>query len=383
MSKFYVQGSAIQVFEDDAVTLYDDLPVNMYYLRVNPKTGLYLEKTGAISVPDDIFGSVEKHADMIIDTFDSKPGNMGVLLSGTKGTGKTCTSKLVAKKMLAKGCPVIMVTTGINTYALAEFFQKINTKSMILFDEFDKQYGKQEKSSDDDDDIIAAAGTNQNGLLSLLDGIQSAKQLFMFVCNELEEVNEYLFNRPSRIYYHIKYKGLDEDVIRSYCEKYLNNKDYIEDILKVRYVVNDLSFDILQAIVEESNRYNMPPSATLEFLNVTPSEESRSYEIHFVNIKTGESYDTKRDIDVFYKKRCTHINLPSRMNTEYKKPKKGKKGAEDDDDRGDWFLSDYFQFKQEYITSMEDGNIIYEMDDWKAEATRIDEAEFDYRKMAF
>lgn len=382
MSKFYVQGSAIQVFEDDAVTLYDDLPVNMYYLRVNPKTGLYLEKTGAISVPEDIFGSVEKHADMIIDTFDSKPGNMGVLLSGTKGTGKTCTSKLVAKRMLAEGCPVIMVTSGINTYALAEFFQKINTKSMILFDEFDKQYGKGEKEakrslrlSNEDSEDEGGGLINQNGLLSLLDGIQSAKQLFMFVCNELDNVNEYLFNRPSRIYYHIKYRGLDETVVREYCEKYLENKEHIDDVIKIKYIVSDLSFDILKAVVEECNRYKLSPAESLEFLNITPANNDITYDIHVLNVKTGATWTTKRTVNVFAAKNHSYSCLPNRMGTNFVK--------NDADDNSNWYDDEYVHFRPDLITKMDEGIITYEENDYRTTLTPIEHDEFDYRKMAF
>ena len=39
-------------------------------------------------------------------------------------------------------------------------------------------------------------------MLSLFDGLDNGKKLFVITCNEVERLNAYLLNRPGRFHYH-------------------------------------------------------------------------------------------------------------------------------------------------------------------------------------
>lgn len=313
MSKFFVSGSSVNIVSDEDIIIKNDLPVGTYYVKASPG-GLYLSKTFDMEVPEKIYGHAEADARKIVQTFNDKKQNMGVLLSGLKGTGKTCTAKLVSKLMMAQGMPTIIVADTYNTYALAQFLQRVQTSCMIMFDEFDKLYGEKinsstRKATESEDDMEKPS---QDGLLGLLDGVQSVNHLCMFMCNKKSMVNEYLINRPSRIYYHFQFKGLTEDVIRDYAEKNLIDQAHTEGVVKIRNLVFDLSFDILKSIVEEVNRYGVEPSEAIKVLNIVPATDPRKYDISMINTETGQKYDTDTFCSLF-NTQGIRVEIPVRL----------------------------------------------------------------------
>ena len=313
MSKFFVSGSSVNVMSDEDIIIKNELPIGTYYVKES-MTGLFLSKTFDLDAPTKIYGNAEADADRIVNTFNDKKQSMGVLLSGLKGTGKTCTAKLVSKRMLEQGHPTIIIANAYNTYALAQFLQRIQTSCMIMFDEFDKLYGEETRSgraslktSDED-----AAKPTQDGLLGLLDGVQSVNHLCMFMCNDKSKVNEYLINRPSRIYYHFQFKGLSEEVVSDYASKNLVDTSRVDAVVKLRNLVFDLSFDILKSVVEEVNRYGIDPSDALKTLNVVPATDLRSYNVSMLNPETGQTYETDVYCNLF-DMQGIRVNIPTRL----------------------------------------------------------------------
>lgn len=280
MSQFYVDGTSVHVFNDKDMTMLDALPVGTYQLAQNPVSGaLYLEIINDVALPQQVYGNIGNHADRIMDTFLSKGTNMGVLLSGLKGTGKTFTAKLLMEKAREQGMPTVLVTRNFNAYSLADFFRRLDTRCVVLIDEFEKLY-----SAANEDD----KGASQNGLLSLMDGVQgSAAQLYVLICNESNRVNQYMLNRPSRLYYHFRYDALDVDTVRAYCEARLNNKNNIQSVLHLRNIVREFSFDILQCIVEEMNRYDTSAEDALQYLNIIPTNTAEMYDVTVLQKSTG------------------------------------------------------------------------------------------------
>ena len=82
-------------------------------------------------------------------------------------------------------------------------------------------------------------------------------------------------NRPGRVYYAIDFKGLTPDFIEEYCNANLKDPTLTKQILTVSAMFDALNFDMLQALVEESNRYPQPVLELLKVLNVKPTFAGR------------------------------------------------------------------------------------------------------------
>ena len=130
----------------------------------------------------------------------------------------------------------------------------------LIFDEFGKMYPTNKRISD--------GGASQEDLLMLMDGVDKTKRLIILSENDMYSINEFMINRPSRIYYHFKYTKLDEDSIRGYCEDHNIPETITLDIIEVSRQSTIFSFDILQAIVEEYNRFGESVDTAIDCLNI-------------------------------------------------------------------------------------------------------------------
>lgn len=267
---YIVKGNTVLVLAEGALNMKDELPLNTYLLKFNTMTGeLYLEQCSDMEVNKKVYGRMPDYVDRIFNTFQTRSGNTGILLSGEKGSGKTFLVKNLSKKMKGAGYSTIIVNERFDPTQMSKFFQNIVEPVLIIFDEFEKIYS----DSDDDDDICVNGSSpkSQSGLLSLLDGVFTTRKLFAFTCNNLYKISDMLKNRPGRIFYHIKFAGLEEQAIKEYCDENLNNKEFLPQIIGISKLISNFTFDMLQAIVEESNRYNEKPIECLKLLNIEPS----------------------------------------------------------------------------------------------------------------
>lgn len=254
MAKLYKNGNTLRVGNIDST--YAKLPVGVYNLNVD-NAGYYLTKSADFSLPEKIYGDTSV-IDRWLKTYNDKKRNVGVLLSGLKGGGKTVTAKLLAIKA---NKPVITIN---QPYSGQDFFDFITDPILgdcvIFLDEFEKVYCSPKKSDDGND-----------SLLSLLDGPYETHHLFVFTVNETK-INSNLINRPSRILYAKHYEGLNEEEIREIAEDKLVNKKHMDDLLRTAHKIFQLSFDILISIIDEVNRFDEPASKCIEYMNLTPTQ---------------------------------------------------------------------------------------------------------------
>jgi len=153
-----------------------------------------------------IYGIHTEKVKKVLKTFTSFERNLGVILSGDKGIGKSLFAKLVCIEAIGKGYPVIVVDRyipGIDSY-----LNSIEQEVVVLFDEFDKTF-----CNNDNNGI-----SPQTLMLSLFDGISVGKKLFLITCNEIRKLNDYLINRPGRFHYHFRFDYPSYEEIQEYLQ---------------------------------------------------------------------------------------------------------------------------------------------------------------------
>ena len=203
MSHFIQNGNTVKVISEDGINISHTLPPSNYMVQLDKQSGEYfLETIAPFELPKKLYGNVLKNASRIINTYHERTASTGVLLTGEKGSGKTMLAKNISQLLLAQGVSTIVINECWYGDVFNRFVQSIDVPCVIVFDEFEKVY-KTDK---------------QENLLTLLDGVISTKKLFIFTTNDTYRINEHLCNRPGRVFYTIKYTGLEEAFIREYCE---------------------------------------------------------------------------------------------------------------------------------------------------------------------
>ena len=235
-------GAKYNIYPDD-LRSYDQLPSDYYVVRYSEKEGFFLERYNEFKITDaKVYGIHLEKAKKVLDSFEIFNRSLGVILSGDKGIGKSLFSRLLGRKAVEKGIPVIIVDTYWE--GIGSFLDRIQQEVMVLFDEFDKTFSEKDHGN-----------SAQTSMLSLFDGVAQGKKLFVITCNELRGLNDFLVNRPGRFHYHFRFDYPTEEDIREYLSDVLK-KDYSSEINNVidfskRVALN---YDCLRAIAFEINR---------------------------------------------------------------------------------------------------------------------------------
>lgn len=289
--KFSYDNETVNILKFSDETTLDYLKPMVYVLR-SSMFGFYLQmKTTSFEVPKEVFGSVQSRAERVINTFVDREKSTGILFTGDKGSGKTMLTNIICNACIEDlGMPVIIIEDSFSGSGFTNFIENIGS-CVLLFDEFGKTY----KMNSDNG--------NQEDLLSLLDGTSSVKRLNLFTENRETDISEFLLARPGRVYYHFKYKKLEADVIREVCEKNGIDKTMIQSIVDASICAQTFSFDILNAIVEESKRYGEPIQDILKTLNVGIDDNIniKMEAVKAIYVKTGEELKIPLAFNVFRK----------------------------------------------------------------------------------
>lgn len=247
-------GEKFMVYGDDVRT-YKELPAKTYMVGFQPMAGFYLSLHNDLSVKEKIYGSYARKVHKVMNSFKKFDRNMGVILSGPKGVGKSMFARLVAEEGNKNNLPVIIVADAYS--GLGNFISSIQQECIVFFDEFEKIFKIEENNDNPQDE-----------LLSLFDGVDNGKKLYIITCNTTAGLSEYLINRPGRFHYHFVLGTPTESEVREYMEDNLvgEARKYINKIVELSNVMV-FTYDVLRAITFDLNQgYEL--SETLLDLNI-------------------------------------------------------------------------------------------------------------------
>lgn len=250
-------------FTASPIEALEEIPVGNWLLKFNLQKGYFLEKSPEFRMPKKIYGDSEKLAQRYLNTFSERSNNLGILLTGLKGTGKSITAKITCKN---SNLPVILITEPFTGDGFKSFLSNITQPVIVFIDEFEKVYF---------DTAL------QNSFLSILDGIFEGKKMFLFTSNEKKKINEYLINRPGRVHYLKEYNALEEALIHDVVDDNLIIKEHKEELMDVIGILTDVTMDMLISLIGEMNLYEESARESIRLLNLRP--ESKNYDVEVFN----------------------------------------------------------------------------------------------------
>lgn len=266
-------GEKFQVY-GDSLRAYDSIPANTYNVRFDEMTGFYLKVRSKLAVKEKIYGVHPEKAEKVLKTFSMFERNLGVILSGAKGIGKSLFARLLSEKAQDAGYPVLIIDQFIP--GISNYIQSIDQEVVCLFDEFDKTFGDIRPGDNETDP--------QASLLSMFDGTADGKKLFIITCNSLDKLNDFLVNRPGRFHYHFRFGYPDIEAVQEYLMDKLDGA-YRGEIPKVVSFSQKvaLNYDCLRAISFELNQ-GLPFEKAIQDLNII-NMGNEQYEIilHYSN----------------------------------------------------------------------------------------------------
>ena len=251
------QGSATTVSHPEG------LPKGIYEVKLS-MTGFYLSKIAESFTFDyKLYGLNQKFIDYVLKTYENTTGNLGILLDGIKGTGKTVVAKELCNHLQL---PVILVQSmgsDTNDKLIKYLSTAIDFDCIFFFDEYEKEF----KDSSD--------------VLSFMDGTYNSiyRKVFLLTTNELN-VDSNLLGRPSRIRYKKSFGNLSEEVTREILNDILEDKTAIEKVIELTHSMNIITIDLIKAIATEINIHGAEALPDIkETFNIEFSKFSYLYKI--------------------------------------------------------------------------------------------------------
>lgn len=261
------------------IVSYNEIPVGVYKISMS-KQGFYLEYVMSEFVFDyKIYGLQEDFINHVIKTYnEAQTGNLGILLNGTKGTGKTVAAKMIANRL---HLPVIIVQNmgqEMNLQMMNYLSTEINFDCVFFFDEYEKTFDK------------------DTTILSFMDGVYNSesRKVFLLTTNTLS-IDRNLIGRPSRILYLKKFGNLEIEAASEFLADTLNNKEYKQEVLEFINLLSISTIDILKSVVKEINIHGIEEfRKSKSYFNVEINSYTYTCEYASANIYNDSDFDVSK-----------------------------------------------------------------------------------------
>lgn len=241
----------------------EQLEPGVYRLEYNePYQYFYLDQVqDKFSFPYKIYGVETEFIQRVKKSWQNTTGNMGILLNGLKGTGKTVTAELICNEL---NLPVILIQKHYG--GLVSFLNSVQQDVIIFIDEYEKIYNKYD-----------------NSLLSVMDGAfrTDTRKMFLLTTNELT-IERNMLQRPSRIRYIKSYTDLTLDIIMEVVDDKLAHKHLRECTIKMISELPIITMDLVKAVVEEVNIHEQDPALFKDIFNVQ-GDQADMYNVFRIN----------------------------------------------------------------------------------------------------
>lgn len=225
------------------------LPVGVYKINANPMTGelflTHLQKE--FEFPYKVYGVESEFVKRVGKTFKATTGNLGVLMNGVKGTGKTVTAEMICNEL---GLPVLIVPTAYEN--LPDFINRVQQDVTIFFDEYEKMYNNYDSS-----------------ILTVMDGVlnNEYRKVFLLTTNN-SYINDNLLQRPGRIRYVKEFTDLTLEVIMEIVEDKLIHKELKDKCVDFISKLETITMDIVNSVIEEVNIHEQDPVLFKDIFNI-------------------------------------------------------------------------------------------------------------------
>lgn len=225
------------------------IPVGVFKINQNPMTSeLYLTfLQDKFEFPYKIYGVENAFVDRVEKTFKNTTGNLGILMNGVKGTGKTVTSEMICNKL---GLPVLIVPQQYKN--LPSFINEIQQDVIVFFDEYEKMYNNYDAS-----------------ILTVMDGVlnNEHKKVFLLTTNN-SYINDNLLQRPGRIRYIKEFTDLTLETIMEIVDDKLIHKHLREKCIDFISKLETITMDIVNSVLQEVNIHNEDPVLFKDYFNI-------------------------------------------------------------------------------------------------------------------
>lgn len=278
-SKIWVQSGGA-IFQTSPTTPVEIKP-GVYNVLYSDKLGHYLSYSyEKYKMPPKIYGSDDKFAQRVVKSFGAGDKNLGVLLNGLKGAGKTVTAKIICNLL---NLPVLCVSEPHQNLPI--FISNLDFDCVIFIDEYEKVMAHDERGL----------------LLSCMDGAQVPKNkiLWLMTTNTLN-INENLLNRPSRIRYMKTYADLDKETILAIVKDSIVDEKFTQDVVDTVSGFDMITIDLVKELINEVNVHCEPASKFISIFNCNKSNSRyQGFSYKLVNADTEEVLYEKVKLDAY------------------------------------------------------------------------------------
>lgn len=259
---WFQSGSNFSI--DEVTSQLDILPTAVYKLQYNEMMNRFFltRITDKFEFPYKLYNTENAFVDRVKKTWDNTTSNMGILLNGVKGTGKTVTAEQICNIM---DQPVIIVPGAYK--GLTNFLNELQQDCTVFIDEYDKIFDKY-----------------NNSLLTVMDGVlkTNSRMLFLLTSNN-QWLEQNMLQRPSRIRYIKEYGDLPLSTIIEIVDDMLIHTHHRKQTIAMIASMPIITMDLVKSVIQEVNIHDEDPETFRSYFNVNGSDEQKEYDIYYLN----------------------------------------------------------------------------------------------------